>query len=57
MPPSEVYKLINAEEYESKNAWMYAYYHEIPDEAIDKLQLHGLYSFLQSDFEKQSSRN
>lgn len=57
MPPSEVYKLIDAEEYESKNAWMYAYYHEIPDEAIDKLQLHGLYSFLQSDSDASLTRS
>lgn len=49
MAPSEVLKLIESEEYTNKNAWIYAYYHEIPDTAIDEQQLQGLYSFLQSD--------
>lgn len=49
MEPSEVLDLIESENYTSKNQWMYAYYHEIPDDAIDESQLQGLYSFLQSD--------
>jgi len=56
MAPSEVLALIDSEEYENKNAWMFAYYHEIPDEAIDELQLQGLYSFLQSDSDASLTR-
>lgn len=57
MTPCEVLELIDSEEYESKNAWMYAYYHEIPDDAIDELQLQGLYSFLQSDSDASLTRS
>lgn len=56
MVPSKVLELIDSEEYENKNAWMYAYYHEIPDDAIDELQLQGLYSFLQSDSDASLTR-
>ena len=49
MAPSEILELINSEEYASKNAWLYAYYHEIPTDVIDDLQLQGLYSYLHSD--------
>ena len=57
MAPSEVLALIDSEEYENKNAWMFAYYHEIHDEAIDELQLHGLYSFLHSNSDASLSRS
>lgn len=42
----EVYEIIIGEEYSQKNAWVYAYYHELPPELITKNHLHGLYSFL-----------
>lgn len=57
MTPSEILKLIDSEEYENKNAWMYAYYHEIPDDSIDELQLQGLYSFLQSNSDAALTRS
>ena len=57
MAPSKVLELIDTEEYENKNAWLYAYYHEIPDDAIDELQLQGLYSFLQSDSDAALTRS
>lgn len=44
--PSEVLTLISTEDYDQKNSWLYAYYHELPIEAIDNEQLVGLYSFL-----------
>lgn len=49
MTPAKVLELIDSEEYTNKNKWLYAYYHELPDDMIDDLQLQGLYSFLQSD--------
>ena len=61
MAPENVYKLISAEDYEQKNAWIYAYYYELPDEAIDSAQLNGLYTFLKdpsdSELKKSPYRN
>lgn len=47
MEPVEILKLLNSVEYVNKDSWMYAYYHEIPAELIDEIQLTGLYSFLE----------
>lgn len=57
MSPSEVLELIESEEYTNKNKWLYAYYHELPDDVIDELQLQGLYSFLQSDSDAALTRS
>lgn len=43
---SEVYEIIISEEYSQKNAWIYAYYHELPQELITKKHLQELYDFL-----------
>ena len=43
---SEVYEIIISEEYSQKNAWIYAYYHELPLEFITKKHLQELYDFL-----------
>ena len=43
---SEVYEIIINEEYSQKNAWIYAYYHELPQELITKKHLQELYDFL-----------
>ena len=43
---SEVYEIIIGEEYSQKNAWIYAYYHELPRELITVKHLQGLYDFL-----------
>jgi len=43
---SEVYDLINSYEYNQKNAWLYAYYHELPQELITEKHLLDLYDFL-----------
>lgn len=43
---SEVYQIISGREYSQKNAWLYAYYHELPLELITENHLRGLYSFL-----------
>lgn len=56
MAPSKVLELINSEDYVNKNTWMYAYYHEVPDDAIDELQLQGLYSYLKSDSDASLTR-
>lgn len=43
---SEVYEIIISEEYSQKNAWTYAYYHELPPGLITEKHLQGLYDFL-----------
>lgn len=43
---SEVYEIIISEEYSQKNAWTYAYYHELPLELITEKHLQELYDFL-----------
>lgn len=43
---SEVYEIIISEEYSQKNAWIYAYYHELPLELITEKHLQWLYDFL-----------
>lgn len=43
---AEVYEIIINEEYSQKNAWVYAYYHELPLELITEKHLNGLYDFL-----------
>lgn len=61
MEPVEIIKLLNSEEYVNKDSWIYAYYHEIPAELIDEVQLKGLYSFLENTLDaavtKSSYRN
>lgn len=42
----EVYQIIASEEYSQKNAWLYAYYHELPSEFITQKHLCELYNFL-----------
>ena len=43
---SEVYEIIISEEYSQKNAWIYAYYHELPPGLITEKHLQELYDFL-----------
>lgn len=51
LPVSSVYEFIenNATAPATSNRWMYAFYHELPETAIDDQQLSGLYRFLQDD--------
>lgn len=49
---SEVYQIIISREYSQKNAWLYAYYHELPHELITESHLQGLYSFLEDDSDR-----
>lgn len=46
LPDSEVFGLIISSAYSQKNAWLYAYYHELPSELITDKHLQGLYDFL-----------
>ncbi|MBC3796416.1 ATP-binding protein [Acetobacterium tundrae] len=46
LPDLEVFEVINNNEYTQKNAWLYAYYHELPTELITDEHLNGLYDFL-----------
>ena len=41
-----MYEIIINEEYSQKNAWIYAYYHELPPGLITEKHLQGLYDFL-----------
>ena len=43
---SDVYEIIIGEKYSQKNAWEYAYYHELPSRLITKKHLYRLYDFL-----------
>ncbi len=43
---SEVNQIIIGRDYSQKNAWLYAYYHELPQELITENHLYGLYDFL-----------
>ena len=49
---SEVYEIIINEEYSQKNAWIYAYYHELPQELITKKHLQELYDFLKDTYDR-----
>lgn len=49
---SEVYEIIVGGEYSQKNAWIYAYYHELPAELIKEKHLKGLYDFLKDNSDK-----
>lgn len=55
--PSEVYELLANSHVKNRNAWLFAYFHEIPQEYIDHRELETLYSFLmdESDRDIQSS--
>lgn len=52
LPDSEVYQIITSREYCQKNAWIYAYYHELPPKLITENHLYGLYNFLQDTSDK-----
>lgn len=49
---AEVYQIISNGKYSQKNAWLYAYYHEIPTKLITKTHLCGLYNFLKDTSDK-----
>lgn len=51
LPVSSVFEFIerNASAPITLNRWMYAFYHEMPEIAIDDQQVEGLYRFLQDD--------
>ena len=51
IPAHEVYRLIqeNSCDIVSTNCWLYAYYHELPEEQIGENQLTGLYDFLKDE--------
>ena len=57
LEPSEVYELLANSHVKNRNAWLFAYFHEIPQEYIDQGELENLYSFLmdESDRDIQSS--
>lgn len=54
---SEVFYLINSSEYCQKNAWLYAYYHELPSELITEKHLQGLYDFLMDTSDKSIKKS
>jgi hypothetical protein len=52
LPASEVYQIVINEEFSQKNAWLYAYYHELPSELITENHLFGVYEFLKDKSDK-----
>ena len=46
LPDTEIYQMINDGEYDQKNFWLYAYYHELPEKLITAKHLQKLYEFL-----------
>lgn len=52
LPDSDVFYLISNKEYSQKNAWLYAYYHELPEASISNENLKGLYYFLLDDSDR-----
>jgi hypothetical protein len=44
---AEAFQIIDKYEFKEKNAWLYAYYHELPPEYITDSHVRDLYSFLQ----------
>lgn len=59
MDLKSIYALIcdNALDDKTKNVWLYAYYHEIPEEKIDDEQIKGLYEFLEDDSDKEITQS
>lgn len=49
---SEVFHLINYSEYSQKNAWLYAYFCELPAELITEKHVQELYCFLEDSSDK-----
>ncbi len=49
----EVFAIITSAEYKQKNAWLYAYYHELPKELVTKEHLKSLYTFLADTADKE----
>lgn len=52
MKPTDILELLNSHQYGQKNAWIYAYYHEMPSEIIDETQVNMLYDFLEDDSDR-----
>lgn len=46
LPDADVFEIINSCGCQLKNMWLYAYYHELPQELITTSYLQGLYEFL-----------
>lgn len=55
----DVYKLIqdNTKNDSARNVWLYAYYHEIPEEQIDHIQTEYLYIYLLEESDKNIGRS
>ena len=52
LPENEVYQLINSFNYDQKNSWLYAYFHELPADHITEVHLSRLYTFLADDSDR-----
>lgn len=49
----EIYRMISEGEYDQKNGWLYAYYHELPADRIEERHLRGLYTFLAAPSDRE----
>lgn len=52
LTPDKVFAMLSHSNNHNKNNWMYAYYHELPSEFVNKKALDGLYAFLRDDSDK-----
>jgi len=52
LPDTEVFEIVKSCGHNKKNPWMYAYYHELPQELITASHLQGLYRFLEDTSDK-----
>ncbi len=55
MAPESIHALIcdNARDGMTRNIWLYAYYHELPENIIDDEQIKRLYAFLEDDSDRE----
>ena len=52
--PDEVKSYIYKAPEEKLDSWLYAFYSEIPSEAVDNSKVEGLYEYLRSDYDKKN---
>lgn len=52
LSPKETFALLNQCHSLQRNNWLFAYYHELPQEMISQEELDGLYSFLLDDSDR-----
>lgn len=52
LPENKVHQLVTIFDYDHKNSWLYAYFHELPVNIITEVHLSRLYAFLADDSDR-----